>query len=87
MLNCQQIAQMSSDYLDRTDLTWQQRAQFKMHLMMCSHCRRFVGQLDLLRQALPHKQLPAPDDAQINRWVDAVIKPNDATNDSANHPH
>lgn len=81
MLNCQQIAQISSDYLDRTDLTWQQRAQFKMHLMMCSQCRRFVGQLDMLRQALPHKQLPTPDDAQIQRWLDAVApkdpKPHD----------
>lgn len=86
MLNCRQIAQMSSDYLDRTDLTWQQRAQFKMHLMMCSTCRRFVGQLDLLRHTLPQKSVPEPDQAQIDRWLDAVSE-RDVPSEPTNRPH
>ncbi len=84
MLNCQQIAQISSDYLDRTDLSWQQRTQFKLHLMICSTCRRFVGQLDLLRHALQSKPTPAPNEAQIARWLQAIPPTDDSTN--PHHP-
>jgi predicted anti-sigma-YlaC factor YlaD len=46
MLNCKQVASLASDYLDQnTDglLSW----KIRMHLMMCSHCRRFYRQLKI----------------------------------------
>jgi predicted anti-sigma-YlaC factor YlaD len=46
MLNCKQVATLASDYLDKntnTGLNW----KIRMHLMMCSHCRRFYRQLKI----------------------------------------
>lgn len=48
MLNCKQVAQRASDYLDResgTMLTWQMR----IHLMMCANCRRFIRHLRIAK--------------------------------------
>jgi predicted anti-sigma-YlaC factor YlaD len=48
MLNCKQVATLASDYLDRntdTGLNW----KIRMHLMMCSHCRRFYRQLKITK--------------------------------------
>ncbi|MFC3677144.1 anti-sigma factor family protein [Ferrovibrio xuzhouensis] len=48
------MTEMANAYLDR-DLSWSAKAQFRLHLMMCKHCRRYVDQLaktvTLLRQA------------------------------------
>ena len=44
MLSCKDVANRASDYLDnQTDarLRW----QIRLHLMMCSHCRRFMRHL------------------------------------------
>lgn len=48
MLSCKDVANRASDYLDNqtnTNLRWQMR----LHLMMCSHCRRFMRHLRLTR--------------------------------------
>lgn len=48
MLNCKQVATLASDYLDKntnTGLNW----KIRMHLMMCSHCRRFYRQLKITK--------------------------------------
>ena len=48
MLSCKDVANRASDYLDnQTDarLRW----QIRLHLMMCSHCRRFMRHLRLTR--------------------------------------
>lgn len=48
MLNCKQVAQLASDYLDQessTTLTWQMR----IHLVMCANCRRFVRHLRIAK--------------------------------------
>ncbi|MDH5545557.1 MAG: zf-HC2 domain-containing protein [Gammaproteobacteria bacterium] len=45
MLSCKDITQMASDYRDHHMGVWQ-RMQFRVHLMMCTHCRRFMYQLE-----------------------------------------
>ena len=50
MLKCRDIARMASDQLDRP-LPFRQRVSFRMHLLMCRLCRRYVRQLVLLRRA------------------------------------
>lgn len=55
MLNCKQVAQLASDYLDKessTSLTWQMR----WHLLMCANCRRFVRHLRITKEMA--NQLP-----------------------------
>lgn len=49
MLNCKQVAQLASDYLDgeaNTKLNWQMR----WHLLMCANCRRFIRHLRITKQ-------------------------------------
>ncbi len=46
MLNCKQVATLASEYIDHntdTRLNW----KIRMHLLMCSHCRRFVRHLKI----------------------------------------
>mgnify|MGYP000891849126 CR=1 FL=1 len=43
MLKCHQIVDQSSDYLEH-DMSFRQRLQFRMHLLMCHNCRRFIRQ-------------------------------------------
>lgn len=55
MLNCKQVAQLASTYLDQetnNTLTWQMR----WHLLMCANCRRFVRHLKITKE-MAH-QLP-----------------------------
>ena len=52
MLSCKQVASLASDYLDNqypdnnTPLKWKMR----LHLMMCSNCRRFLRHLKITQQ-------------------------------------
>lgn len=51
MLSCKQVATFASDYLDNnTPLKW----QIRMHLLMCSNCRRFVRHLNITRDLSAH---------------------------------
>ncbi len=46
MLSCKQVATLASEYIDGntdTRLNW----KIRMHLMMCSHCRRFIRHLKI----------------------------------------
>lgn len=48
MLSCKEVATQASDYLDQNidgNLLW----KIRLHLMMCSHCRRFVRHLRITR--------------------------------------
>jgi len=44
MLKCNEVVNLASDYLDR-NLTWKEYFSVKMHLIMCSQCKRFVRHL------------------------------------------
>ncbi|MBQ0833645.1 zf-HC2 domain-containing protein [Marinobacter sp.] len=52
MLMCKGLAEIASDYID-DELNSRQHLSVKMHLMMCKHCRTFIGNLrastDLLK--------------------------------------
>ena len=62
MLTCKQLAQVyASDYLDNSLTGWQ-RMNVRLHLAMCSHCRRFMRQMKLVRKVLGKK--PEPIDEQ-----------------------
>ena len=47
MLNCKQITEQSDEYLSG-DLGIYQSIQFRIHLLMCSYCRRYVRQANML---------------------------------------
>lgn len=51
MLSCKQASKLVSQSLDRP-LTWSERMQLKLHLLMCNPCTQFKRQLNMLRSAL-----------------------------------
>ena len=44
MLMCRDLARIASDYIDG-ELGTMDRVSVKMHLLMCGHCRTFIGNL------------------------------------------
>ena len=52
MMSCREASQLVSESLDHK-LPLHKLAGLKMHLMMCSMCRRFARQLRVIRQAMP----------------------------------
>ncbi|MBL8450594.1 MAG: zf-HC2 domain-containing protein [Dechloromonas sp.] len=45
------MTHLCSEELDR-NLSTRERMAMKLHLMMCTGCRNFRGQMDFLRQAM-----------------------------------
>ncbi|WP_339617176.1 hypothetical protein [uncultured Gilvimarinus sp.] len=51
MLSCRDVAKRASDYLDERDSPkGQPSLQIRLHLMLCSNCRRFVRHMHSARQ-------------------------------------
>lgn len=50
MLTCAEATRLASEAQDHP-LTWRQRVQFRMHLLLCGACRRFASQLNWLQVA------------------------------------
>ncbi len=48
MLNCRNATKLMSESQDRA-LTLAERVSLKLHIMMCSGCRNFRGQMDAIR--------------------------------------
>ena len=52
---CKEVHRLVSEGMDR-DLSIVERTRVRLHLMMCQACKRFDGQMDLLRKAM--RRLP-----------------------------
>ena len=55
MMTCQKLTELVTDFEEGT-LSFTDRLQVRMHLMMCPHCRAYVDQLRLTTSLL--SQLP-----------------------------
>ncbi|QBG48721.1 zf-HC2 domain-containing protein [Verrucomicrobia bacterium S94] len=53
MLSCKEVSRLISESLDRK-LPFRQRIGVRMHLMMCSLCRRYRAQAVYLRYLFTH---------------------------------
>ena len=53
MLNCREITEHASDFIDAR-LPWRVRMEVRVHLMMCRICREYVRQMALVVGALRH---------------------------------
>lgn len=58
MLNCREITERASDFLDAT-LPWHVRLQVRLHVMMCRYCREYIRQLALVTRTL--RRLPGQE--------------------------
>ena len=71
MPSCKDITEHASDYLDR-NLPWWKRTGYRMHLLMCTHCQRYLSQLQLTIDTIgksPDAQPPVIDEEQVRHIV------------------
>ena len=59
-LSCQQASRLVSESMDRRLSRWE-RVSLRIHLVICSYCRRVRRQLDWLRRAARASRLEPPD--------------------------
>jgi predicted anti-sigma-YlaC factor YlaD len=64
VLNCREITERASDFIDAT-LPWHVRLEVRLHLIMCRFCREYVRQLALVARTLRH--LRRPDAPLVNQ--------------------
>ena len=61
MLSCKEVVARADDYVDR-QLSWREKLAVRLHLLLCSYCRRYVRQLRLLIAALRRRGRAATDE-------------------------
>jgi hypothetical protein len=64
MLSCKQVSKLVSQSLDRS-LTWSDKIQLRLHLLMCNPCTQFKRQLHMLRTALQRIRTGLEHDSSI----------------------
>jgi predicted anti-sigma-YlaC factor YlaD len=71
MKTCRNIHDQASDLL-AGELSRSERLVIRLHLMMCSHCRRFMRHLELLANSLrAHANTTVPPPALVERIIAA----------------
>jgi predicted anti-sigma-YlaC factor YlaD len=66
MLSCKHIVDLGTDYLDQ-ELGFWKKAEMKMHLMICGHCRRYIKQLKQSIAMLSRWRLKQPTQEQLEQ--------------------
>lgn len=62
MLTCRQVTEQASEFLDG-QMGWRKQLQLRLHMLMCRHCSRYLGQLGStvrLVRSMPREQ-PEPE--------------------------
>ncbi len=70
MLSCREVSERASDLLDGR-ASWRVRAEARLHLLMCQHCRRYVEQLKLTVLALRSTRRSEPP-VDARKVLDAI---------------
>ena len=50
MLTCKDTTELASNCMD-SQISWQKKIGFRLHLWVCKNCRHYVKQLNFLQQA------------------------------------
>ncbi|NJO35460.1 MAG: zf-HC2 domain-containing protein [Rhodospirillales bacterium] len=66
MLTCKEVTERASLYVDRELGLWA-RLQFRLHLIMCQHCRRYMEQIETVVRLLRDRptELAASETAEV----------------------
>ena len=70
---CRDLAGIASDYIDG-ELTSRRNLSVKMHLMMCKHCRSFIGNLRVSTDLMKAHAYGKPDEEFIRRIDERVVE-------------
>ena len=73
MLTCKDVAERVTGYLER-DLSWSEWMQFRLHVVMCALCRRYVSQMRATRSILQRLGHPLGDDPSIDEGLRAAFR-------------
>ncbi|WP_372994715.1 anti-sigma factor family protein [Marinobacter sp.] len=73
MLMCKDLAVIASDYIDG-ELPVLQNMSVRMHLMMCRHCRTFIGNLRASTNLLQAHSSGQPDEELIRKIDERVAR-------------
>jgi len=73
MLMCRDLAVIASDYIDG-ELPVLQKMSVRMHLMMCRHCRTFIGNLRESTELMKAHSSGQEDEELIRRIDERVAK-------------
>jgi hypothetical protein len=71
MLNCKQLTQQASDYLDGGQ-TFSARIQIRLHVFICVHCRRFLNHLKISQIVLRNKKAIPADIETVERVMETL---------------
>ena len=75
MLNCKDVTEQSSDYLEQ-QLPLRKRLQMRIHLLMCDHCRRYLRQMTTTIGIIRSTSSTISDDA-AQQIVEKIIDQKD----------
>jgi len=73
MLMCRDLARIASDYIDG-ELTARQNMSVKMHLMMCVHCRTFIGNLRASTKLIQAHSSVTPSPELVQKIDDRIAE-------------
>lgn len=72
MLTCQQVTESASTYLDEPR-SLSRRLAFRLHLLVCHRCRRFIRQLNIAVGASQTLNTPiTPDDDAVEATLKKI---------------
>jgi predicted anti-sigma-YlaC factor YlaD len=71
MLMCRDLARIASDYIDG-ELGPMDKVSVKMHLLMCGHCRTFIGNLRASVALMKAHSSQQPNDELIQKIDERV---------------
>ena len=80
MPSCKELTEHSSEYLDRS-LPWWKRPGYWLHLAICVHCRRYVGQLKLTIATIGKSPEATPPSVSTEQVQDVVKHLQEQTKD------
>ncbi len=72
MLNCKNITENASDYIDK-ELPLHKRLQMKLHLTMCVHCRHYIQQIHTTIGIVKHSPIIISDN-QAKEIIKKIFK-------------
>ena len=70
MLKCREVVNEADQFLS-DDLSPSRRWRYKIHLLICKHCARYVRQFQALKDATPFMYPKASDD-EVTRVMDSI---------------
>ncbi|BCE00536.1 zf-HC2 domain-containing protein [Marinicellulosiphila megalodicopiae] len=71
MLNCKQVTEQTSEYIDG-NVTGLGKVRIKFHLLMCKHCRGFVKKIRITKSVVGKLSFAPVDKSKIDDIMDRI---------------